>query len=275
MVATEACPNRLDTVFSGMPPQSAASPLCDQERVLKTVLLLEAVSQVVSNVSLLRPTSKNIDLAFSETGWQKGKAMNIAEGLYKQGILFERSVGNGMKEYTVANSGAGGADITKLKNVERSRLKTQDLIISADLMSAVSLPAAIRERYNMEGAAYGNFPQVLSRASSSVRPDRFKVVVTFAMNDDEAAGIRSSVAKAVVQPNNELFFIESLVPMGKDLIDAYCGVANTANSNKATESGLAERIGKMAIADSAIKEDMERLLTNEMCRRNATNFSAA
>ncbi|MGN1341445.1 MAG: hypothetical protein ACI4WS_14220, partial [Oscillospiraceae bacterium] len=224
------------------------SLLSDQERVLKTVLLLEAVSQVVSNVSLLRPTSKNIDLAFSETGWQKGKAMNIAEGLYKQGILFERSVGNGMKEYTVANSGAGGADITKLKNEERSRLKTQDLIISADLMSAVSLPAAIRERYNMEGAAYGNFPQVLSRASNSVRPDRFKVVVTFAMNDDEAAGIKSSVAKAVVQPNNELFFIESLVPMGKDLIDQY--VENMAysksyaQSDKQRASGFEEQAKK-------------------------------
>lgn len=95
----------------------------ESERVFKTVLLLEAVSQVVSNVSLLRPTSQNIDLAFTETGWQKGKAMAIAKGLFEQGILFERSVGNGLKEYTVANSGAGGADIAKLKNEKRSNLK--------------------------------------------------------------------------------------------------------------------------------------------------------
>lgn len=215
--------------------------LPEQERVFKTVLLLEAVSQVVSNVSLLRPTSQNIDLAFTETGWQKGKAKAIAEGLFQQGILFERSVGNGLKEYTVANSGAGGADIAKLKNEIRNDLKTTDLITAADLLSAVALPASIHERYILEGAAHSNFPQVLSRANGNVRRNRFTTIVAFSMTDEESTSVRSSVLKAVTEPDNELFFIESLVPMGKDLIDQY--VENMAFSQSYVQSDKQRALG--------------------------------
>ena len=213
----------------------------ESERVFKTVLLLEAVSQVVSNVSLLRPTSQNIDLAFTETGWQKGKAMAIAKGLFEQGILFERSVGNGLKEYTVANSGAGGADIAKLKNEIRSNLKTTDLISVADLLSAVALPASIHERYILEGAAHSNFPQVLSRANGNVRRNRFTTIVAFSMTDEESTAVRSSVLKAVTEPDNELFFIESLIPMGKDLIDQY--VENMAFSQSYGQSDKQRALG--------------------------------
>ena len=220
----------------------------ESERVFKTVLLLEAVSQVVSNVSLLRPTSQNIDLAFTETGWQKGKAMAIAKGLFEQGILFERSVGNGLKEYTVANSGAGGADIAKLKNEKRSNLKTTDLISDADLLSAVALPASIHERYILEGAAHSNFPQVLSRANGNVRRNRFTTIVAFSMTDEESTSVRSSVLKAVTEPDNELFFIESLVPMGKDLIDQY--------------------VENMAFSQSYVQGDKQRALGFEEKARN-------
>lgn len=59
----------------------------DQERVFKTVLLLEAISLKVRDVELLRPNEQNIDLAFGGTDWPKGKARNIAAGLCQQGVL--------------------------------------------------------------------------------------------------------------------------------------------------------------------------------------------
>ena len=193
----------------------------DQERVFKTVLLLEAISLRVSDVDLLRPNEQNIDLAFVGTDWSKGKARNIAAGLCQQGLLFEKNVGNGMKEYTVANRDGDVVKITKLKSEIRSNTKTQDLIVSGDLMSAVQLPAAIRPRFVMEGAASSNFTQVSSKLSGQSKPNRFKAVVTFALNDTEAAAIKSSILKAVVQPSNELLYIECLTPMGEDLLSQY------------------------------------------------------
>ena len=51
------------------------------------------------------------------------------------------------------------------------------------------------------------------------------------------------------------------------VIDAYCGIANTANSNKVTESALADQIGSLVHDNVSITRDMESLLTNEMCRK--------
>lgn len=200
----------------------------DQERVFKTVLLLEAISLRVSNVELLRPNEQNIDLAFNGTDWAKGKARNIAAALCQQGILFEKPVGNGLKEYTVANTGGDRSKIEQLKTEIRNKTKVQDLIISADLMSAVQLPASICERYVMEGGTVANFTQTINKMNNLSHPNRFKVVVSFALNDEEAASVKSAIMKAVVQPMNKLFYIESLIPLGDDQLTQY--VENMAYS---------------------------------------------
>lgn len=193
----------------------------DQERVFKTVLLLEAISLRVGDVELLRPNEQNIDLAFSGTDWTKGKARNIAAGLCQQGLLFEKPVGNGLKEYTVANNGSDRTKIEKLKTDTRNSTKTQDLIITADLMSAVQLPVEIRTRFVMEGTAAANFAQITNKVNGYHCPNRFKTVVSFALNDAEAASAKSSILKAIVLPQNDLLYIESLVPMGDDLFGQY------------------------------------------------------
>lgn len=200
----------------------------DQERVFKTLLLLEAISLRVGDVELLRPNEQNIDLVFAGTDWSKGKARNIAAGLCQQGLLFEKPVGNGLKEYTVANRDGNIGKINKLKVDIHNSTKTQDLIVSADLMSAVQLPVAIRPRFVMEGAASSNLTLVSSKLSGQSKPNRFKAVVAFALNDTEAATIKNIILKAIVQPSNELFYIECLTPMGDDLLSQY--VENMAYS---------------------------------------------
>ena len=104
----------------------------DEQQVLKTVLLLQAISLRISDVELLKPNEQNVDLAFSGTGWSKGKARSIAEKLVRDGILFKRTVGGGKSEYTIANSTGDAATIKKLKDTVVRETKTQDLIINAD-----------------------------------------------------------------------------------------------------------------------------------------------
>ena len=74
----------------------------DEQRVFKTVLLLQAISLRVSGVGLLRPNDMNVDLAFSGTDWSKGKGKSIAEKLCRDGLIFKKPVGGGKMEYTVA-----------------------------------------------------------------------------------------------------------------------------------------------------------------------------
>lgn len=229
----------------------------DQERVFKTVLLLEAISLRVSDVELLRPNEQNIDLAFVGTDWSKGKARNIAAGLCQQGLLFEKPVGNGLKEYTVANRDSDIGKINKLKVDIRNSIKTQDLIVFADLMSAVQLPVAIRPRFVMEGAASLNLSQVSSKLSGQSKPNRFKTVVTFALNDTEAATIKNAILKAIVQPSNELFYIECLTPMGDDLLSQY--VENMAYSKNYAQNDRQRARGFETQANKCLTEWKQRI----------------
>lgn len=229
----------------------------DQERVFKTALLLEAISLRVGNVELLRPNEQNIDLAFAGTDWAKGKARNIAAGLCQQGLLFEKPVGNGLKEYTVANRDSDIGKINKLKTDIRSSIKTQDLIVSADLMSAVQLPAAIRLRFVMEGASASNLAQVSSKLSGQSRPNRFETVVTFSLNDSEAATIKNNILKAIVQSSNELFYIECLTPMGDDLLSQY--VENMAYSKNYAQNDRPRAMGFETQAKKCLTEWKQRI----------------
>lgn len=194
----------------------------DEQRILKTILLLQAISMRVSDVDLLKPNEQNVDLAFGGTSWSKGKGRSIAEKLVRDGLLFKKPVGGGKTEYTVANSTGDAATIRKKKEEVISDTKTQDLLIQADLMNAIQLPAPIVGRFSMEPAATKNFSSVLSKVVSKYAPDRFKVITTFAINDDEAAQIKNQIISAIRSGKTDIIYIDaSLTPMGKDLFDQY------------------------------------------------------
>ena len=226
-------------------PKNALLP--DQVRVFKTVLLFEAVSLRVNNVDLLRPNEQNIDLAFNGTDWTTGKAGNIAAGLCEQGFLFEKPSGGGMREYTVANKGGNKAKIEEYRKQTRDTIKTQDLIVTAELLNCLQLPASIRARYILEAATTANFTSTLNKVKNNFKSNRLHAIITFALNDNEAASIRNYIMKAV-QSSDNVFFIESLVPLGNDLLTQYVDNMaynkNYAQSNKQQAGGYAKEAQK-------------------------------
>ena len=105
--------NNFDTLSS----EFHLSP--DEQRVLKTVLLMNAICTRVQEADMLVPTYENIDLAFLGTGWVPGKAMNIAKALVHrepplQPVLFEEPMQDGTMR--VIPKATGGVDISSLKN---------------------------------------------------------------------------------------------------------------------------------------------------------------
>ena len=194
----------------------------DEQQVLKTVLLLQAISLRISDVELLKPNEQNVDLAFSGTGWSKGKARSIAEKLVRDGMLFKRTVGGGKSEYTIANSTGDAATIKKLKDTVIRETKTQDLITNADLIGAITMPPAISGRYILNGAAYGNFTPSVAKLAAISRSERFSVLVTFALNDDEAAQVKNQIISGIKAGKHDIIYVDaSLSPMGKDLFEQY------------------------------------------------------
>ncbi len=194
----------------------------DEQRVLKTILLMQAISIRVRDVDLLRPNEENVDMAFSGTGWSKGKARSIAEKLVRDGILFKRNIGGGKHEYTIANSTGDASTIQKFKDTIISETKTQTLIENADLKEALSLPAAIKGRFILYSASYMDFMQSLQKLVTNTPKERFSVLITFALNETEEAQVKSQIIKTVKSGNYDVIFIDAgISPMGQDLYDQY------------------------------------------------------
>ncbi len=194
----------------------------DEQRVMKTILLLQAISMRVSDVELLKPNGKNVDLAFGGTDWSKGKARSIAEKLVRDGILFKLTVAGSEPEYTVANSTGDHVTITRLKEEVRKETRTQDLVIQADLPGAVRLPASIDGRFVREPATAKNFAIAVNNLGARQAQDRFKVLITFAIDDEEAARLRGQIIAAIGTGKTDFIYIDAgLTPMGMDLFDQY------------------------------------------------------
>lgn len=221
----------------------------DEQRVFKTILLLQAISLRVIGIDLLKPTTENVDLAFSGTDWGAGKAGSIAEVLCKKSILFKKPVGGGKNEYTVANSVGDQAKIEQLKEHYRDITKTANLVVSAQLTDAVTIPVALETRISKLGASTTSFNSVLAKAITDSKPERFSAVITYAINDKEASLVKDQILKVINNGRQDIIYIDTGVsPMGKDLYDQY--IENMAfceyyaKSDKARADGFQKQAEK-------------------------------
>lgn len=194
--------------------------LPDEQRVMKTILLLQAVSLRVSGNELLVPDDQNVDLSFQGTDWNKGKALAIANGLIDKGLLFKKPVAGGKMEYCVV-SAQGGDDIKKKRDEVIKETKTQSLITAAKLGEAITYPVSVKARYIVVETGFSGMTSAISNMKNIHKQERFKVIVTIAMDDKEAAQLQQQITKQVNTPGNDICFIETLSPMGKDLYDQY------------------------------------------------------
>lgn len=203
--------------YDGLRPESL---LPEEKKVLKTILILQAVSVRISNDELLSPSAETLDLSFRGTDWSINKAVSIAKGLQERGLIFEKPMANGKKEYCVANGNVGDG-IKKHKDSAIAETTTTNLITLAGLADSVSIPKQVEMRYIPVHTSDSGFNSALLTQQRHNYPERFKVIITFAMNDTEAEQLKRRIQKTVSMPNNDVIFIETLTPMGKDLYDQY------------------------------------------------------
>ena len=199
--------------------------LPDEQRVLKVILLLQAIAFRKGDNELLRPNAQNLDLSFAGTDWSKGKALAIANGLIEKGIIFQKPVGGGKTEYSVANGATSDVNMDEMIRKIIAETRTQSLITNSDapLIDKLGfcLPPAFAKRYIVEGTSYANFTATVQKMKALQRPDRFKLIIAFAMNDAEQQQLHQQIVKTVNMPSNDIVFVECMTPLGKDLLQQY------------------------------------------------------
>ncbi len=167
----------------------------DQQRVLRTVLLMNAICTRVQEADMLMPTYENIDLAFLGTGWPTGKAANIARAMVHrqpplQPVLFEEPMQDGTMR--VIPKATGGVDIEEIKNRIRNQLSTKDLVETVGFAQALHIPDNLTGHFtaamlyvNLRSTQtfLNGFRDANNRAHNN--PDHYEVCILLAMTDEE------------------------------------------------------------------------------------------
>ena len=201
----------------------------DEKRILKTVLLLQAISQHAGDsVELFIPNEKNVDHAFEGSDMDGGAAGRCAEKLVRDKILFKKQLGNGKFQYNAYVNEVSGAELDKFKeDIDRkttSALITEQLTDRTTVTDALTLGGAMKLRYELKYVSASDFDQTIRalRNRETEFENKIPAVACFAKNDTEANAIAKKIRDALKDGSFNIVFIDATVtPFGQDGYSQY------------------------------------------------------
>ena len=235
--------------------------MSEEKKVLKTVLILQAISQRVGDkVDLFIPNEKNLCYVYEGSQLDNGRAVSIANKLVKEQVLYKKMMGQNKFQYSVVLNVGDGAEIdTKKEELSKSK-KTKDLVNEVDVSNALELHGALALRYFIEFATVDNFKQKINelRNKENQLSNKLLAVVTFAKNDEESASLSKSIQEAVKDETYHMLFIDaSITPLGADAFDQYIENMAYSDYHNGKDNSLSMQFGNMA--KDVLKKWQERI----------------
>lgn len=199
----------------------------DQKRVLKTVLLLQAISRYAGDsVELFIPNEKNLDNAFEGTDMD-GSAARCAEQLVREKVLFPKPLGGGKFQYAAYNH-EDEIDTTPFeKQIDRkstSAFITEELADGTRIVDAITLRGALKLRYELRFVSSSDFGSTIKQLRNTEEKYENKIVavVCFAKNDTESTDLGKEIQAALSGGKYNMIFIDaSRTPFGEDGYSSY------------------------------------------------------
>lgn len=201
----------------------------EEKRILKTVLLLQAISQHAGDsVELFIPNEKNVDHAFEGSDLDGGAAGRLAEKLVRDKVLFKKQLGNGKFQYNAYVNEVSGAELDKFKDeIDRkttSSLITEQLADKTTVTDAITLGGALKLRYELKYVSASDFDQAIRtlRNRETEFENKIPAVVCFAKTDAEATMLSKKIKDAIKDGSFHMVFIDTTVtPFGQDGYSSY------------------------------------------------------
>lgn len=213
----------------------------DEQRVLKTVLLLQAISQNTGDsVELFIPNEKNVNNAFEGSDLENDEAARIADSLIPD-VLFRKSMNGGKYQYSALINAGNTAELDKEKENQR-RKTTSALLNEGEISSAISLNGALKLRYLVKYVSVNDFKPTINllRSQEPTIGNKIMAVVSFAKDDTESATIGKYIKEAIADISYNIVFIDaSLTPLGNDLMEQYVEAMANSVINLKQDRGLA------------------------------------
>lgn len=239
----------------------------DQKRVLKTVLLLQAISQYAGDsVELFIPNEKNLDNAFEGTDMD-GSASRCADQLVREKVLFQKSLGGGKFQYAAYNN-EGEIDVTPFEEqIDRkstSAFITEELADRTRIIDAVTLGGALKLRYELRFVSSSDFDSTIKQLRNTEEKYENKIVaiVCFAKDDAESVVIGKKIRDTLATGNYNMIFIDaSRTPFGADGYGSYRHDMALSMSQQGKDNTLAAQYANNA--KDSLKKWKNRIAAGE------------
>lgn len=195
----------------------------DKKRVLKTVLLLQGISEKnLDGVEIFKPTAKNINNAYEGTDLGSGKGSQIAEVLVRDGLLFKHTIGNNEAQFVAMRSGSNAVDVNKYIDDFRKDKKIRSIIDEYKVVEFMPFTGALKLRYDVQTATIDDITRTVNGINNKQYENTLPVVITFAKNDTERATLITKVRELAVSGEQKIVFIDtSLCDLSDEEFELY------------------------------------------------------
>ena len=239
----------------------------DQKRVLKTVLLLQAISQYAGDsVDLFIPNEKNINNAFEGTDMD-GSASRCADQLVRDKVLFSKSLGGGKFQYAAYNN-EWEIDVKpfedQIDKKSTSAFITEELADRTRIIDAIMLGGALKLRYELRFVSASDFDSTIKQLRNTEEKYENKIVavVCFAKDDAESVVIGKKIRDALAAGTYNMVFIDaSRTPFGADGYSTYRHDMALSMSQQGKDGGLATQYANNA--KDSLKKWKSRIAAGE------------
>lgn len=229
-------------------PRAASQKLDrDENRVLKAVLLLQAISQRTGNtVELYIPNDKNLDNVFEGSNFGSSEASRIAHKLVKDQILFEKPLGAGKTCFSALTAITDTSAVEKFKPEIRSR-STTSLVEDGQVNTAITLDGALRLRYSMKACCASDIKRIANEMRSTVTGNKIGLLAAYSRDDAESTQLYKAIKEIIADSScNAVIIDASLTPLGKDLYDQYVDAMANAKYQRNKDGNQANQYERLA-----------------------------
>lgn len=239
----------------------------DQKRVLKTVLLLQAISQYAGDsVELFIPNEKNLNNAFEGTDME-GAAARCANQLVRDKVLFSKSLGGGKFQYAAYNN-ESEIDVTpfeeQIDKKSTSALIIEELADRTKIVDAITLGGALKLRYELRYVSASDFDSTIKQLRNTEEKYENKIVavVCFAKDDAESVVIGKKIRDALADGTYHMIFIDATrTPFGADGYSTYRHDMALSMSQQGKDGALATQYANNA--KDSLKKWKNRIAAGE------------
>ena len=216
----------------------------EEQRVLRAVLLMEAISHKVGDaVDLFIPNEINVNNAFEGSDLDIGAASRIAEKLCREEILYRKPLGNNKYQFSALINVGNTSEIEKIKE-DQMKKTTSSLILEGEIDESIILTGALKLRYNLEFVSHSDLKSTIGRLRNqeNMMPGKISAIVAVAKNDSESATISKNIESFVSDNSYNTVFIDaSITPLGNDIMEQYAEAMANAKYQRGKDNALASQ----------------------------------